>query len=146
MFVHYDYEKESKPLEGYSPKFGDKNPTNTVGIDVGHAGSGIIRIRTDEGITFYAIDFGYKYGAFYIIGKRKDGKWIKYIDSHVINEKYFGKHLYYADAPMYCDEPIYCQGDTIIVPYKIIKNNARGEFRFKWDERAQWFGVEHIVY
>ena len=144
LYVHYDYEKSISSRGKDAEKFGDKNPSNAISIDVRHAGDGIMRIRTDEGITFYAIDFGYKYGTFYIIGKRKDGKWVKYIDSHVIDEKYLGKNLYWSDAPNY--NGVSRQGDTIVVSYKILKSNTPGEFRFKWDEAAQWFGVEQVVY
>ena len=44
------------------------------------------------------------------------------------------------------------QGDTIILEFKhtdsTIKSEREttGEFRFKWDDAAQWFSIEQVVY
>ncbi|MBQ9572939.1 MAG: hypothetical protein IJR22_06065 [Acidaminococcaceae bacterium] len=39
-------------------------------------------------------------------------------------------------------------GDTLVLYYSKAGMPARtaGELRFKWDDNAQWFGVEKIVY
>ena len=35
----------------------------------------------------------------------------------------------------------------ILLPTPIIHESIRAvEFRFKWDEAAQWFGIEQVVY
>ena len=134
-------------------KFGDKDISNTVVIDIGHMGD-IQQIKTNSGITFYYISFGYKWSYFYIIGKRQDGKWIKYISSRETLEPYFAKRLDWGHAPNYpplfkdgkISKNVYCQNDTIIVPYTNLSNDLNGEFRFKWDEAAQWFSVEQVKY
>ena len=142
IYVHYNYSADAPE------KFGDKNISNTIDIHIGHGGD-IFQIKTNSGMVFYYISFGYKYGFFYIIGKRQDGKWIKYIYSPDIDDRYFGKNLYWSDAPMYVPfqgATLSCQNDTIIIPYHILKTNSKGEMRFKWDEKAQWFSVEQIKY
>ena len=37
-------------------------------------------------------------------------------------------------------------GDTLIINYGNWRSREYGEFRFRWDENAQWFGIEQIVY
>lgn len=142
--IHYDFDN----LRGI--KCGDKNISNSVLISTGPFGN-ILQIKNDSEITFYYMSFGYKYSHFYIIGKRKDGRWIKYIDSSEIEKKYSTKASFY--GPQYPPlkgtknlKNIYCQNDTIIVPYGDHGDVKLGEFRFKWDDAAQWFGVEQVVY
>ena len=44
------------------------------------------------------------------------------------------------------------KNDSVTLSYFVkesarsFRMNAGGEFRFKWDEAAQWFSVEHIKY
>ena len=120
----------------------------------------ISKIETDEGITLYALYYRYKYYAeLAILGCLKNGSFVKYIDINVdFSKKYFGNNFgevnygpedwnKSGDISTY----IRCQGDTIIVPYFVVGYNPHrtvetGEFRFKWDDAAQWFGVEKIVY
>ena len=116
----------------------------------------ISKIETNQGITLYALYFRYKSSTILdIIGYRQDGSWVKYISMDSIATKYFNKE----DARMliyggksWADgitESIKCHKDTIIVPYHHTisnKNQESGEFRFKWDEKAQWFGVDKITY
>lgn len=45
----------------------------------------------------------------------------------------------------------YCKEDMIIIEYDNYNPNTKrmykeGEFRFKWDDAAQWFGIEQVVY
>ena len=118
----------------------------------------ISKIETDEGITLYPLYFRYKrFTKLDILGCRKDGTWVKYIDMESVIEKYYGKNprnvdvIGGAETWERSDNYIVCQGDTIIVPYHVFAYNPyrkieSGEFRFKWDDAAQWFGIEHIVY
>lgn len=152
LYVHYDYDKNGGnflSFQSTSTKFGDKDVSNTVDIAVGYSGT-IHQIKSDSGITFYSIQYGYKYSSFYIIGKRQDGKWIKYIDSHNVEKMYYKgeveNFLGYWEKPHYTNKVI-CNGDMITMPYDWLgKEKIKGEFRFKWDTAAQWFSVEHVVY
>lgn len=104
----------------------------------------ISKITTDKKITLYYLDYSYKYTYFAVIGRFSDGKWVKFFDSESLNDKYFGKN----NLPHY--NKLKCTGNTLIISYKQgypSKNKENiGEFRFKWDEAAQWFGVEQVIY
>lgn len=41
-----------------------------------------------------------------------------------------------------------CKGDTIVIQYCRLRSSdtMEGEIRLKWDEKAQWFGIEKIIY
>ena len=39
-------------------------------------------------------------------------------------------------------ENYFCNGDTVTIKYK----HKNTEFRFKWDDAAQWFGIEKVTY
>lgn len=47
------------------------------------------------------------------------------------------------------DKPI-CRNDSIVIVYRRWHwkgmSDPEGEFRFKWDDAAQWFGIEQVVY
>ena len=83
-----------------------------------------------------------------LIGKRKDGKFVEFFNTTKLNERFFGnpsiKNTNYSDFTV--------RGDTVSVKFKhtnVIGNKdteISGEFRFKWDDAAQWFGVEQVVY
>lgn len=88
-----------------------------------------------------------------LLGRRSDGVFVKYFDMEDINVKYFGlqKSTYGTTkglrSPWYRN--CHCQDDTIVIEYErfVGKNFCKaGEFRFKWNESAQWFGVEQVVY
>lgn len=134
LYCRYDYENRTF-------YYGGKN--NYI-VSIGSAMRIIHKVDTDEGITLYALHYWFHYNHYVIIGRRKDGTWVKYIDTQNINEKYFGKNLYYADAPSY--KELSCRDNTIIFPYEVFNSKEKGELRFKWDDKAQWFGVEQIIY
>lgn len=73
-----------------------------------------------------------------------------FANRYKIAQTYFGGHIAYKQrGGVDYDEPKF-QNDTIIVTYKnytdIGKMINQGEFRFKWDEKAQWFSVEQVKY
>ena len=56
-----------------------------------------------------------------------------------------------SDVELLClhfSEPYYDKKDKtyFVVGYNPHRTVETGEFRFKWDDAAQWFGVEKIVY
>ena len=154
LYVHYDYDKNGGgnflSFQTSGVNFGDKDFSNTVALEIGYDGD-IQQIKSGFGITFYSIYFGYKYSSFYLIGRSKDGKWAKYLDSREDIEKKFFKpeiegFLGYWEKPHYLNE-ISCEGDTIILPYDWINDNkTQGEFRLKWNDNAQKFNVEQVKY
>ena len=126
-------------------KFGGKNNC-TISIS-GH--NTIYKINTDRGLTLYMMRLHSGTSHFDIIGRQKDGRWFYYIDTLKISGDYFnGQETYKSSDGVIYEEPKF-QNDVIIIPYKYqskFKIVARGEFRFKWDETAQWFGIEQVVY
>lgn len=122
--------------------FGNKQMTSYVPIN-DMTFKTIYCIKSDSGMTLYPIVRGHSYVDLTIIGKRQDGTFVKYIESERITSSYFGMRTF----PNYEYDKVRIFGDTIIVPYCINKDiKIRGEFRFKWNEKAQWFGVEKVDY
>lgn len=159
IYAHYNAYNVSK--DGYI-HFGDKDIKNTIPISAFIFGEEIFKIETDEGITFYMIHTSYDLPDetwWTLIGRRKDGVWVKYFDSDSVTEKYFGKSARAGTAGVWQGLSICCdnfrvKGNTIIIEYSRYHKNVgqrgnlvkEGEFRFKWDESAQWFGIEQVVY
>lgn len=112
----------------------------------------ILKIESDENITFYLIYHQYKWWvSFNIIGCKKDGSWVKYIDSETILNKYFGNTVTFqwgiGVETLDLRKGISCKDNNIIVKYyQLYNKDTSGEFRFKWDGAAQWFSVEQIKY
>ena len=153
LYFHYDSYKanvQGKKINvithGFM-KFGDSNINNTVTLKLPMFK--VFSIENNQNRKFYMInsyydipeDFHYD-----LIGKTNNGKWAKYFDTGDIVTKYFGLRQGYGF------EKFKLLNDTIIIPYKLFYNGRynnpteRGEFRFKWDEKAQWFSVEQIKY
>ena len=142
LYVHYDYNNVKKNHDD-TVYIGGKNLNNTIPIKI--LNDWIYKIDSDSGITIYAIRFFYGPDSeFTIIGKKNDGTFIKYIDTRDISKKYFGINTEGGASPIVYNIPK-SEGDTIIISYDN-KNKKNGEFKFKWDEAAQWFSVEQIIY
>ena len=156
LYCEYDYYLNSNRDDRL--KFGGKN--NFLVKEM--TGRDILKIESNEGLTIYVLYRQFMYFAYLdIIGCRPDGTWVKYINFKQLEKQFFeelskkymidlayGNHgnklEYYYDGNF-----IYTKNDTIIVLYSLWKGWDRlqkGEFRFKWDEKAQWFGVEQVVY
>ena len=67
-----------------------------------------------------------------------------------ISNMYFaGKDAYKEDGGVIYDKPV-CRDDTIVVVYRRWHwsgvSEPEGEIHFFWDGKAQWFGVDQVVY
>ena len=140
LYIYYD---ES---QGEICNIGGKDIKNTQKVrlfcDV------IYKITTNKGITLYPINFIYGAESRYtIIGRQKDGKWVKYIDTSDISKTYFGTNERGYPAQN-IEFDLTCKKDILIMQYRHLgrNRNKEGEFRFKWDEKAQWFSVEQVKY
>ncbi len=148
IYFHYDTYKEPALWAG------GKDLANTIKVSCYNSDE-IHRIKTDQGITLFPILLdGDITSSFVILGKLRDGTFVKYIDSYIIGENYLGNEdnanygIYDKDTKE-INLNLKVAGDTIIVYYHQAwprENNNYGEFRFKWDDKAQWFGVEQIIY
>ena len=170
LYLHYDFYKYivdyGKSFGGNyqegaknGVKFGGKNNERLISFNkqISETSCAIEKISTNENLALYMLIYNPAAGSrdYILIGRRADGTWVKYFDMEGINVKYFGlsKDNYGTTMGNRCPiiyEKYRCQGDTIIIDYKRSRGKSgyvkEGEFRFKWDEHAQWFGVEHIVY
>ena len=152
LFFHYKNGTLEKRYSDYIMAFGSDNIKNTVNVNV--MTPKIYKINSDNGITFYLIKDGYdlpEENCFTLIGRRKDGVWVKYFETVQVTDKYFGKppKVWSANS-IWCDN-FKLAGDTMVIEYQqynIVQKKyfKAGEFRFKWDDKAQWFGVEQVVY
>lgn len=157
IYFHYDARNgyESYQKNPVISKYGDKRIENTVSSLNSPPGS-IRMIKSDGGITLYLLSsysemsksMGY-YWMHTLLGKQKDGRFVKYFDTVEFSKRYFSnnsiKNINFADCIV--------RGDTIILKFKHLDNilsdeskATSGEFRFKWNDQAQWFSVEQVVY
>lgn len=154
LYLHYDCSKNKNRgyQDAYSPKFGNKNATKTVSLGAGEGQAvHVSQIKNDGNITLYLLcGEGPVAGTvdYVLLGVRADGAWVKYFDTREITDKYFGENLGLTKKPWYRN--FLCRGDTLTISYERHQGKRgyvnEGEFRFKWDDKAQWFGVEQIVY
>ena len=140
VYEHYDYEKYKTRV-----LIGGENISNTFSIE-GIENYLIYSIRNDSNIKMYMILLGndvHWEDGYIIFGKRADGRFVKYFDTYELRKKYFG------DADITFGDIIFDK-DKITIFYESKTSSHRytkiGEFRFKWDEAAQWFGIEQVVY
>ena len=148
LYFYYDKDTkvQSPTSDGTEPisRFGSSDINNA--IQVSPLGTDIYLIKTDTDRTFYLLENSSPVwwgGHCVLIGKNKDGKFFRYFDTSVIKKKY---RIGTSSRPNN-DGKFYCNNDTITICYTSGSDGSiLGEFRFKWDESAQWFGVQHIVY
>lgn len=150
LYIHYNAYQEKYRECVYC---GGKSIDNTVQLRI--LIDTIYKINTDMGITLYPIRFYYGLESQWrIVGRRQDGKFVKYIDTEEITKRYFGDNVTNHNGELVSYRMIECYGDTIVAKYDVGvkhhvgrgKSGEYGELRFKWDEAAQWFSVENIVY
>lgn len=170
LYLHYDFYKYGVNYgKGFGGnyqegakngvKFGGKNDERLISFDkqIFETSCAIEKIGTNENLALYMLIYSPAVGSqdYILLGRRADGGWVKYFDMESINVKYFGlsRNNYGTTMGNRCSviyEKYRCQGNTIIIEYKRLNGRSgyvkAGEFRFKWDEAAQWFGVEQIVY
>lgn len=92
------------------------------------------------------LSFGYGPECDYtLIECQNDGKFVKYVATKEITKRYFGWAGSGASPIVYQD--IAVTGDAVTITYTAhLSDTNTGEFRFKWDDKVQWFGVEQVVY
>ena len=148
LYLHYKDEDRERYV-----RLGGKTLTNTVKDDYIDYGFSIFKVKSDAGYTFYLLEGSRGTGTkkdsvvYDLIGRKPDGTWVKYFMTDSILKEYLGRDNYFS----VCN--VKMSGDTIVMQYEFIASNnyevksgENGEFRFKWDERAQWFSVEQIKY
>ena len=150
LYMHYNCSSNNR--DAYRPKFGDKNALRTTSLGANEGESITINlIKNDSRITLYLLHGeGSAAGTenYILLGRRSDGVFVKYFDTHEITKKFFGEKLSLSTRPWY--SKFYCQGNKMIIEYKRHHDRQgylnEGEFVFKWDDKAQWFSIEQVVY
>lgn len=147
IYLHYNNKNfQDKNLKRH---YGGKNFNNTFAFTQAY-GCDFTQIKTNQNITFYMVheqQFDIRGEKYVLLGRKSDGTFIKYFDTWAISETYFGKGKKFPPNDFYSGW--YCKDDTIVIEYSRYNKTGKikaGEFRFKWDDAAQWFGIEHIVY
>lgn len=150
LYFYYDCTKRGK--DSYLPQFGGKSKSHLVAVRAGEGeGCTVSRLPNDSNITMYLLkNTGPVAGTtnYILLGKRDDGVFVKYIDLVPVLKQYFGKDSFGMRGPWFNN--CYAQGDTVVIEYQVSAfkqgYHKGGEIRFKWDESAQWFGVEQVIY
>ena len=142
LYCKYDFNSDDTPI-----KFGGKN--NYI-LNLDGSDKEVFKIENEGGINLYVIYHNYCVTDLKILGTQKNGKWVNFIDSKKISADYFdGNDAYKNDGGVIYDIPT-CRDEKIIVQYRRWHWNGEsepeGEFQFKWNDAAQLFNVEHIIY
>lgn len=135
LYVHY----YNAPT--FHAMFGNKDEKNTFDYEMGEIWYEIREIKSDNKLVLYALA-NLTSSNWIILGRKSDGVFVKYLETDDIRKQYFSYPRY-----VHFNE-IYTQGDTITMSYTYFypKSEHKGEFRFKWDDAAQWFGIDQVVY
>ena len=117
-------------------KIGDSNISNTIPATAGL----IYKISTDSQITLYWLYSGDESTGFQLIGRRADGRYVKYADGDKIFEDYINKKGLPGGNTI---KSVY--GNTILVEYRGLgMPNEWPIVKLQWDDKAQWFSVARI--
>lgn len=136
LYLHY---KEGNGSNHFT-KFGGADINNTYDIKVMHMN--ISEIKTDEGITLYLLDDVYEFYdtvEYTLLGRRPDGKYVKYFSTKETVMNYFYTDTGYPKYGAYSPQ---ISKDTI--SFKLTNwdgSKLVGEIVYKWDNNAQWFSV-----
>ena len=134
LYIHFKDDRNNRYF-----KLGGESISNTVEVNLGY--TTIYQITTDSDLLLYAVEECDPTGDYTIVGKRVDGKFVKFISTEDIKLKYFGR-IYGGNQLAH----IKVSEDKIIIPFGKDWRNPTGEFVFKWDENAQWFSVDNVIY
>ena len=140
IFEHYDANKDK------NVRVGDKDEKNTITLEAVKNLS-LHKVENDGEIRMYMIRKGnetHEEDGYIVFARRKDGRFVKYFDTDDIRTKNFqdGSNIAFGEIKF--------EGDTVKIVYErridSYKYAKVGEFRFKWDDKAQWFGIEQVTY
>ena len=150
--LYFYYEQGSGEFNKPTKMFIGGSDINSL-IDVNLLYTEISKISTDEGITMYMLHDSYdlpEEDRFILIGRRNDGKWVKYFDSSEMGRRYFnneGWGLAFSDFKVIESEVILnYERNFLQEPIsRGRKSDEYGKFIFSWDKTKQWFAVRRVV-
>ncbi|MBD3878350.1 MAG: hypothetical protein SR1Q5_01510 [Quinella sp. 1Q5] len=133
LYFHFDCRKVMEENFDAASRFGGSDSSNAVPVYVFEGRTQIYPISGDDGRNFYLLATETGGGSsLKVIGDR-DGSWVKYFDT--LNMRNQIPYEFYLDG-------FRADGDTIIFLYKEWQKENYCQLCYKWDEAAQWFGVE----
>ncbi|MBR3621904.1 MAG: hypothetical protein IKN43_00950 [Selenomonadaceae bacterium] len=139
IYFHYDSKNGGS---GVISQIGDQDIKNTVSVGMGIPTQlNFVEASSSRYYILINSDPSGLIGPTHtVIGRQLDGSYVKYFDTADIKRKYFKD-----PRAFHLSEDVLFYEDSIIVPYHNTSNETqRGEFRFKWDDKAQWFGIEQV--
>ena len=149
LYVHYNSYQKSFTVV----KFGANDVSNTVNFDISVLDYRIFSISNSDRGNFYLLSGGYdllENDRIIFLGRKSDGTWVKYFDTENLLKKYFGQQQlgYWFNGFKVHDNAISINYRRNFDGRAMSRDYADeyGEFRFKWDDNAQWFSVEQIKY
>lgn len=135
LYFHFDCRKAMEETFDAASFFGSSDSSNAVPVYVFEGRTQIYPINGGDGRNFYLLATETGGGSsLKVIGDR-GGSWVKYFDT-LDMRKQIPYDFYLED--------FFADGDTIIFLYKEWQKENYCQLRYKWDEAAQWFGVEII--
>lgn len=153
LYVHYQNYGYSGKNSPQISKYGSNSSDNAIQITTLY--NQIFMLNTNENITMYVIKSDYDLPGeenYILIGERQDGRFVRYLDTDTLLSQYYSD----SNRVLHYVTNFYTQGNTLVFKYSIWDwdniNGKRkdkkdvGEIRCKWDDKAQWFGVENVVY
>lgn len=129
--------------------FSDMNKTKVISQYI-TVGTNIYNVKNDNNMILYFLEAteAYNWGPhrYILCGYRQDGKFVVYFDTNDIIKNY---NISNGDNKYLSLKPIF-NGNSIKIVYNVHHNRRDntndGELIFKWDESAQWFSVDHVIY
>lgn len=135
LFFHFDCRKVMEETFDAASSFGSSDSSNAVPVYVFEGRTQIYPISGGDGRNFYLLATETGGGSSLKVIGDHGGSWVKYFDT-LDMRKQIPYDFYLED--------FYADGDTIIFLYKEWQKENYCQLRYKWDEAAQWFGVEII--
>ena len=144
LYFYFNDEYFRKNFNGYTTeltekvsRFGGTDVKNSVPIFTLEGETNIYQIKNDGGIELYLAQTETGGGgSIQVFGTTKEGKWVKYFDTQDAIKNFGIPRSDYI-------ENFFTFDDEIIFQYAPGRWEQDGELRYKWDEKAKWFGVEN---
>ena len=133
LYLHFDSTIATDNFDEMS-KFGGRDINNTVPLYAFEGSTRIYPVNGGGHEFFLLVTETGGGGCSNLIGER-GGKWVQYFDTCTTRRQH-GIGLEYMLTNFTTE------GDTLVFTYQHWQTKKTYELRYKWDEAAQWFGVD----
>lgn len=133
LYLHFDGE-----ILTQKSFFGGRDVKNSVEVFVFEGLTKIYQIDNDAGLEMYLLSTETGGGgSMKVIGTTADGKWVKYFDTNDAKKNYELSQDFYL-------KNFSVSGDSITFQYEQWQTRKICTLRYRWDNKAQWFGIDVI--